>query len=206
MTKKQADLESAYALKSPQDNRRLYAGWAESYDQDFATRMGFRMPALIAARFEGVGPVLDVGAGTGLLGQALAARGIGPIDGIDISTEMLAVARGKSVYRDLIEADLTQPLTLPCIAYHGIVSSGTFTHGHVGPQAIEALLGVAAPGAQFVLSIFAGIYVSAGFEAMLGALAGRITLPQIVEERIYDAAPDAAHRDDTCLIVTFRTL
>lgn len=206
MTEKKADLNTAYAVQSPDDNRRLYAGWAKTYDQDFASRMTFRMPGLVAKAFRGTGPVLDVGAGTGLVGEALAARGVGPIDGIDISPEMLAVARSKGVYRDLIEADLTEPLSLPFTTYRGVVSSGTFTHGHVGPDAIEALLGVAAPGAEFVLTIFSGVYQSKGFDAKLASLAGRITPPEIDRERVYEAAPDPDHRDDISLIVRFRRI
>ena len=160
MSKTPPDLDSAYALQTPDDNRKLYADWAETYDSGFAARMAYRLPALVAGAFVGEGPVLDVGAGTGLLGQALAARGVGPIDGIDISEPMLEVARGKAVYRDLMLADLTQPLALPFAAYRGVVSSGTFTHGHVGPEAIAALLGIAASGAAFVLSVNRGVYTA----------------------------------------------
>lgn len=165
--------------------------------------MAYRLPELVAAAFEGVGPVLDVGAGTGLLGQALAAKGIGPIDGIDISPQMLAVAQRKGVYRDLMLADLLQPLALPFTAYRGVVSSGTFTHGHVGPDAIAALLGVAAPGARFVISVNTGVYAANGFDRVLGRLEGQITDLELEEAAIYDDAPDPLHREDRALIVRF---
>ena len=42
--------------------------------------------------------------------------------------------------------------------YRGIVSSGTFTRGHVGPEALPHLLAVAEAGAQFALSINAAVY------------------------------------------------
>ncbi len=199
---KQPDLDSAYALQTPEDNRKLYAEWAGSYDDDFAARMAYRLPALVAAAYRGSGPVLDVGAGTGLLGQALAARGVGPVDGIDISAEMLAVARGKGVYRDLRLADVTQPLALER-RYAGVVSSGTFTHGHVGPQAIAGLLDVAASGACFALSVNKGVFAAQGFAAVLAGLSDRITGLHLQEEAIYADAKDPAHRDDTAIIVTF---
>lgn len=203
MSHDKPDLDAAYALETPEDNRRLYAGWAESYDSGFAAAMAYRLPALVAAAFTGAGPVLDVGAGTGLLGQALAARGVAPIDALDLSPEMLAVARGKAVYRHLMQADLTRPLALPVGGYNGIVSSGTFTHGHVGPGAIAALLALAAPGAQFVLSVNSGVYQALGFDRALAALAGRISPPEATQEQIYSDAPDPAHRADTALIVRF---
>lgn len=201
------DLDGAYALQTPDDNRRLYADWAASYDSEFAARMAYRLPELVAAAFEGVGegvgPVLDLGAGTGLLGQALVAKGIGPVDGIDISPQMLAVAQGKGIYRDLMLADLSQPLALPFTAYRGVVSSGTFTHGHLGPEAIVPLLGVAAPGARFVLSVNTGVYAAKGFDWVLQGLGGQITDLEMEDAAIYGDAPDPAHRDDRALIVRF---
>ena len=35
----------------------------------------------------------------------------------------------------IIEADLTEPIALADDRYAGIVSAGTFTHGHLGPAA-----------------------------------------------------------------------
>lgn len=65
------DLEKAYALQTPDDNRKLYADWADSYDSGFAREMDYRLPrmvALILAEiYQGAGPVLDLGAGTGLM-------------------------------------------------------------------------------------------------------------------------------------------
>lgn len=61
------DLDAAYALETPEDNRKLYAAWAQSYDAGFAEDMDYRLPALVAdVMVEVVGsrsPVLDVGAG-----------------------------------------------------------------------------------------------------------------------------------------------
>jgi len=207
MTKTTPSLDGAYALQTPADNAKLYANWAQTYDIDFAARMAYRLPALVAsafaAGFKGHGPVLDVGAGTGLLGQALAASGIGPVDGIDISSEMLAVAQAKGVYRALMQADLTQPLNLHHAPYHGVVSSGTFTHGHVGPEAIAGLLDIAAPSARFVLSVNKGVFTTKGFDVVLNGLAGQITALETQEEAIYADAPDPAHRGDLALIVRF---
>lgn len=203
MEKKHPDLDAAYALQSPDDNRKLYADWANSYDSGFATPMQYRLPGIVADAYRGDGPVLDVGAGTGLVGQALSAHGIGPVDGIDISAPMLAVAREKGVYRDLMIADLTQPLDLPFAAYRGVVSAGTFTHGHVGASAIPNLLTVAAPGARFVFSVNKGVFSSGGFEGVLRGLSEHIHDLTVTEVAIYGDAADPAHRQDTAMIVSF---
>ncbi|QYK41655.1 MAG: class I SAM-dependent methyltransferase [Paracoccaceae bacterium] len=201
------DLNAAYALQTPEDNRRLYAEWAATYDSDFAARMAYRLPDLVAGAYAaagGEGPVLDAGAGTGLLGLALAARGIGPVDGLDLSPEMLAAARAKGAYRHLAEADLTRALPVPVTPYAGVASSGTFTHGHVGPQAIGHLMAVMRPGGVFAASINAQVWKAAGFAAAIDGLTDRIADLRLTEELIYADAPDPAHRADTAMILTFR--
>ena len=202
------DLSNAYALNGAEDIRRLYAGWAESYDADFATGMDYRLPAEVAAAFlrhdPPPGPVLDVGAGTGLLTQALRGLGhAGPVDALDLSAEMLARAGAKGLYRDLIAADVTK--ALPVAGYAGIVSSGTFTHGHVGPEALGPLLAAARPGALFALSVNRGVWDSLGFGSALAALP--VTGLDRAEVAIYGqraASLDPAHAADRALIVTFR--
>lgn len=199
-------LDDAYALNGPQDCARLYAQWAATYDGGFALGMDYRLPAHVAAAFllhGGAGPVLDVGAGTGLLAARL--RGMGAtfaIDGVDLSPEMLQMAGAKGLYRDLWQADVTR--TLPMAGpYGGIVSSGTFTHGHVGPGAIDRLEQVAAPGALFALSINAGVFRSQRFDAAL-ARRGAVTL---LEVEIYGEAAaqaDPAHAADRGLIALWR--
>jgi len=223
-----SDLSTAYTLSSPEDCRRLYADWAATYDRDFAAGMDYLLPAHVARAFlaaGGQGPVLDVGAGTGLLGAALRGAGLGgagvggaepggaaatdpgpagAIDGVDLSAAMLAQAARLGLYRHLREADITRPLDLPG-PYAGIVSSGTFTHGHVGPEALPHLLAVAAPGAVFALSVNAGIWDARGFPPALAALP--VTDLAATPAPIYGpraAARDPAHAADRALIVTFR--
>lgn len=108
------DLHRAFALRSADDCLALYEDWAASYDAGFAEGMEYRLPAHVAAAFltaGGGGPVLDVGAGTGLLGAALRAQGFGgAIDGLDLSPAMLAAAGEKRVYRALWRADVTRPV------------------------------------------------------------------------------------------------
>lgn len=203
---KQPDLDAAYALSSNDDVVALYRDWAGSYDADFGQAQGYQLPQQVAATFTklgGDGPVLDVGAGTGLVGALLAQGGIGPIDGLDLSQDMLSIAREKACYDALIAADVTKPLAL-AKRYRGIVSAGTFTHGHVGPNALDHLLDVAADGAVFVLSVNAEHYTALGFDAKLTALDTEIGDIRKIETRIYDDRADAAHRDDTALLICFK--
>lgn len=201
------DLKTAYALGTPQDSKRLYAEWAGDYDQSFAAREDYQLHIHIARAFVtagGQGPVLDVGAGTGLCGAVLADLGVGPIDATDISVEMLDRAMCKDIYRDAIEADLNLGIPVPRASYSGIVSSGTFTTGHVGPDALDALLRVARHGAQFALSINAKHYASAGFEAKFEHLARKkIQGLSLKETRIYGDMAVGDHCDDLALVALF---
>ena len=125
----------------------------------------------------------------------LSRLGISPVDGIDISPEMMAKARenmgtdGAPAYRHLIEADLTGPIDLESDSYWGVVSSGAFTHGHLGPDALSELLRVARPGSVCVISVNASIFETDGFKdrferyAADGVIAGlEVQLRKVYED------------------------
>lgn len=201
------DLDNAYALDGAEDALQLYADWAETYDDSFAAKMDFQAPARVAEAYLAAGgatPVLDFGCGTGLLGEELNRLGCAPVDGADLSPEMLEVARRKGVYRNLTAGDVYKGLPIDAGRYAGVVSSGTFTHGHVGPDALPELLRVAATGAQFALLINAEFYESAGFAAAFEALAGRIEGLELPEIAIYGPGAEGAHKDDTAKVALFR--
>ena len=212
MTETKHSLDGAYGLGTPEDSVRYYRDWAEDYDRDFAEAHGYAAPRRIAAGYlaaarEGDAPILDIGAGTGLIGDALAG-GLGPegaLDGIDISAEMLEVARGKGLYRRLIEADLTKPLDLPDASYGALLSAGTFTHGHVGAGVLPELLRIARPGALFVLGIKREVYDDERFGSTFAMLVaeGRITPLRFEAFRIY-AREDHEHGQDVALAALFR--
>lgn len=206
------DLQGALTLNSPEACLAHYRAWAASYDNGFAKDMQYLLPAHVAAAFRAAGggaPVLDVGAGTGLLAERLREMGQeGAMDAVDFSADMLARAAGKGIYRHLTQADITQPIPLPR-QYGGVVSSGTFTAGHVGPVALPHLLGVAMPGAQFALSINLRVWSAQGFDRALQTLQaeGRITALQLIEVEVYGAAAaaiDPSHAGDKAQIALFR--
>ena len=202
------DLDSAYALGDAKETRKFYREWAETYDASFADARGYASPREVARVFRAASgnttPTLDIGAGTGLLGEALAGT---VIDALDLSPEMLRVAEGKGVYRRLITADLTGPLDIPSDSYGGLVSTGTFTHGHVGAVCLPELWRIARPGALFVCTVIAEVLDSAGFGSALAQMVarGQITPVGFREFSIYDKQ-GSDHSDDKGLIMSFRKL
>ena len=204
-------LDSAYALETPEDNLRLYRAWAETYDADFVEGTSYRFPKVVTRAYLDAGggwPCLDVGCGTGALARHFPEGAV--IDGIDLSPEMLAVAARSGLYRTLMEANLKEPLALPDAAYAGLVSSGTFTHGHVGPEALPELVRVLSSGALAVITVRPEVWTTTRFDDAFEALTGNrlVTTPGITEERIYadPARAPEGHGDDTGYIVTFRRL
>ena len=173
-------LQQAYAVETPADSIELYKSWAESYDADFVEATGYVAYQRAAEIFlqqvdRPAGPVLDVGCGTGVVGMALREGGVPQLDGIDISEEMLEQAgrkttrAGAAVYTKLIQADLTRSVDIADNTYAGIVSAGTFTHGHLGPESLTELWRVAMPGAVCTIGVNAGHFDSRGFAERISA-------------------------------------
>mgnify|MGYP001349337263 CR=1 FL=1 len=48
--------------------------------------------------------------------------------------------------------------------FGAVVSAGTFTHGHVGPDVFDELLRITKPGGLFVLSINSKVFIKDGFQ------------------------------------------
>jgi predicted TPR repeat methyltransferase len=200
-------LTRAYSLRSTDDVRRLYSAWANSYDGTFAAAMDYQLPARVAEAYDragGSGPVLDIGAGTGLVAERLAELGHGVIDGTDISEEMLAVADAKGLYRRVFHGDVAGRLVVADESYDGVVSAGTFTQGHVGPGALPELLRIARPGAVFALSINAEHYEALAFGPAFRALEAQISDLRLPEVKIYGAAATGPHALDLGRVALFR--
>jgi trans-aconitate methyltransferase len=148
---------AARSLRSPADAVELYRDWAAEYDHDVFDVLGFtgtaRVADLLAEHLpDRAAPIVDLGCGTGAAGVRLAAHGFTTVDGIDISADMVALAQRRGVYRALVVADLTadragQAGDREATRYAGSVSAGTFTSGHVGPDAVPGIASMFRPGA-----------------------------------------------------------
>ena len=202
-------LNDAYSVKTPEDNIKLYKVWASSYDDDFAKKNDYRSPVLISNYYDKYSnkndvPVLDVGAGTGLIAEVMNKKNTIDIDAIDISPEMLESAKSKNCYNKLLEADLTKNLDIDNNYYGAIVSAGTFTHGHIGPNALDELLRISKPSGLFVITIHSKVYVNQNFEQKFQDITEQITDLTFHEEKAYGNNPDKDHGNDTVFITVFR--
>ena len=213
------NLEDAYALETPDDNRNLYRNWASTYDDDFALRNKYVYPKSISSICAGLVDttsqlsILDIGCGTGIVGTCLSELLITSIiDGVDISPEMLEVAQSKiradanPVYSQLFEADLTKSISFADAKYDVAISAGTFTHGHLGPDALLNVLSVVRPGGRMVVGINKEHFGANGFKASLqqAQVSKRISAPMFSEVQIYDEG--SPHYGDLALVTTFLVL
>jgi len=106
---------------------------AETFDEHLG-KLGYRGPELFAEalRRECGEPrkqfsVLDAGCGTGLFGAALAGYAA-HLSGVDLSSGMLAKAKLRNVYDELIKAELTGYLQAKIGAFDIILSADTLNY------------------------------------------------------------------------------
>ena len=210
-------LDEAYSVKTPDDNRRLYAKWAATYESSFVDAKQYRYPKAIAEVFNDVLPpvtrVLDIGTGTGLTGMYVTRlRPAVVIDGMDISPEMLAQAKlktredGSVVYRSLYERDLTVAVPNENAPYEALFSSGTFTHGHLGPECLRNLLPLLAHDGWLVVGVNNEHFESKGFAGELESLValGAIQTPEILRIDVYE--PGSVHYGDQARVIITRAI
>lgn len=215
---KKFDLNDAYSVVTPEDNKNLYRNWANTYDTDFAQQRGYQYPDRLAdihAEYQRIedAPILDVGAGTGLVAQAIKSKGFdGEIDAIDISSEMLEKSQSKGLYQKYIQADLTQTLPIVDEQYGALLSVGTFTQGHVGPQVFEELLRIARSEALFCIGINARFFDKKGFGSAFAMLQAnnKITTVEFIKTPYYRCDSDSdtldKHANDFGLTAVFRKI
>ena len=205
----QSLLESAYKLSTPEDNADYYDAFASTYDTEFADALGYYYPAAIVATYRDAAsqsdtPIADIGCGTGLVATALNLPRE-QVDGIDISPEMLGIAEEKQLYRSLYQVDLTKSLDEITNDYGAVLSAGTFTSGHLGPEPLESLLGIARANALFVIGVKKAYFLEAGFEPFLRnmEIGGLINGLQIAEVPIY-AKAGHDHSADAAFVLVYR--
>jgi predicted TPR repeat methyltransferase len=133
-----------------------YDEWAETYDADLAA-WSYQAPAVVAGtvmtRHPQATSILDVGCGTGLVGQALRAHGFtGRLAGLDLSESSLAVAEQSGAYDALDPADLQQPLPVADDSVDAVVCVGVMTYLPDVEAIWRQLARVTAPGGLVVVT------------------------------------------------------
>ena len=178
-------LASVYGARDSRQTAELYDDWAAEYERDVLS-YGYTTPAIIAGLLgrhvgAGAGSLLDAGAGTGMMGEVLNPLGYTRLSGIDLSENMLNLARKKDVYKSLRQMELGERLDFPDDQFVAVVAAGVFTPGHAPPDSLDELLRIVKPGGQIIFSVQAD--EDAGFVEKQRALEdeGRWQLVEVTE-------------------------
>ena len=174
MTGESRFLAQAYDLQDPDKTRAFYDEWARSYDEELRAQ-GYVSPARTAAAMATAvsdlhAPLLDLGCGTGLSGEALRDAGFMVIDGSDFSPEMLAAAEAKGIYRKLTKGDLNAPIPAKPGDYANATAIGVFSPGHAPPEMIEAVVALLPKGGCFGFSLNDHALAEEAYEQRIGEL------------------------------------
>lgn len=105
--------------------------------------------------------VLDVGCGTGYIGEHMASvvpREAYDIYGGDFSPDMLEVAKTKNAYTSLRVVNLKKDLPYDPESFDSIVSSGVFSKSHCHADCFPNVLRVLKKGGYFIPTVKKDLY------------------------------------------------
>ena len=137
---------------------RTFDSFAASFDSKLA-KLAYRAPALIAemladseAHASERLDVLDAGCGTGLCGPLVApyAR---RLVGVDLSGSMIAQARARNVYDELVKRELTAYLRDSVGAFDVIVSADTLVYFGPLDEVVAVSANALRPGGRLIFTV-----------------------------------------------------
>ncbi len=141
-----------------QELEGIYRDWASDYDYDVVELAGYvghliTSSLLLSKLKNKKARILDAGCGTGLVGEILSQNSFNNIEGVDFSQEMLNEATQKQIYQSLRLEDLTKNLDYEDNLFDAIVCAGTFTCGHVGPEALREMVRITKKGGYICFTV-----------------------------------------------------
>jgi len=138
--------------------RDTFDSFAGSFDR-VLDQLGYRAPALIGEFLDREVPatdaalvIADAGCGTGLCADFLRRRATRLV-GVDLSAGMLARARARKSYYELIESELAAWLAGRSQEFDLIVSADTLCYFGALEQALTGAAGALRPGGRIVFTV-----------------------------------------------------
>lgn len=170
-----AFVNEAYNLENDENMVDFYRKWADDYDHQMLDELRYNSPITIARLLDKFLPdknarIFDIGCGTGLTCTFMHQQGYRNLDGIDLSPDMVRVAQDRGIYRQVKVGDVNLPLEIADSEYEAAISSGTFTHGHVGPGPLDEIFRILKPGGILACTVHNDLWQTRGFEAKFKSL------------------------------------
>ena len=164
-----------YKLKTTEEVMKYYDEWGEKdkYNKDMV-EWNYTGPKETVEVFKKYSEnknilIFDAGCGTGLVGQELKKFGFNNFHGADLSQKLLDTVP-KNLYQKLIKVDLNKPISILDDFYGAVMCVGTFTFGHVKPQALDEFVRITKKGGLICFTINEGIYKEYGFDSKIDSL------------------------------------
>jgi predicted TPR repeat methyltransferase len=141
--------------------RGLFDAYADRFDDALLNGLHYRAPARLAAMIDALHPKqqasrgLDLGCGTGLMAEYLRGRAA-RFDGVDLSPEMIAKARARGLYDELVVADVVDHLRANDEPFDLLVAADVFVYlGDLAPV-LAAAAARLSPDGRFYFTVEAG--------------------------------------------------
>ncbi|WP_424098345.1 class I SAM-dependent DNA methyltransferase [Moorena producens] len=163
-----------YSSKNNHELSDRYNQWAKDYEQDLNETFGrLNREPIVDLTIKYVprnAQILDVGAGTGVVGQWLQQEGFNNLVGIDMSEGMLTEAQRKNIYTELRLMVLGEPLDFPSATFDAVTACGVFTYGHAPSHSFDELIRVTKPGGYIIFTLRPDFYESSDFKDKMANL------------------------------------
>ena len=186
-------LSQLYTAHSPEERADVYDHWGLQYEMD-VLHTGYNMPQIFAGitcRYVTslTEPILDVGAGTGILGQSLSLLGYKSIEALDYSHGMLDVCREKGAYTAFHQININKALPLRDKYYSAVLVMGLFGKGHASSETLHELSRIVQPGGLLLFSIREDEYIPGGYKEIQDELTASGTWKSRFNSEPFNSVP-----------------
>ena len=158
-----------YKLKTTDEVMKYYDEWGDKdkYNKDMVdwNYTGPKETVEIFNKYQKNKNILifDAGCGTGLVGIELKKYGFENFHGADLSQTLLDTVPD-NLYQKLEKVDLNQKIISDDNYYDAVMCVGTFTFGHVKPNALDEFVRITKSGGLICFTINEGIHEEYGFD------------------------------------------
>ena len=145
-----------------------YDLWAKTYEKDVVDCLDYSIPTFFVdfleekmksdSSFTKLSTVIDIAAGTGLIGEELRKRSfVGQIDALDGSKKMLEVAKKKEIYQNLyfhyLDPKIPMPEEVPSEFYDILTCCGSLQLSHAAAECINQMFNCVRVGGLIIFTL-----------------------------------------------------
>ena len=163
-----------HTLKKVEDVAAYYDEWAlnNKYDKDMeAWNTGPKETSETFNKYQKSKniEIFDAGCGTGLVAVELKKIGYQNFYGADISQKLLDLVP-QGLYKSLEKIDLNKKLIYEDDKFDSVFCVGTFTFGHVKPDALDEFIRITKKNGLICFTINVGVFKDYGFDKKINNL------------------------------------